>query len=186
MDYTEKYGWANLMGEDMAVDYFYAKFDSAEEYNYVRDKLSHAIPELAGLMYEPGRTLVEQLAELKGVPVSKVEQVLELESYRSYLYNKTYQETIDIIGNSAIPLSEKEKIVGRPLGLIMFVRAFKSWMIALPIMIVATLVFYFIFQKFLWMWLVSFGLIINGIPWFTKLRNWFVEKIFNIATGGGD
>ena len=184
MRYTDEQIQTNLLwGND--IRFFYDRLDELE-FNYVREKLSHADVSLKALRYDPDKRILEQIAELKGVTLERVEKLLGLESYRSYIYNDTYKQTIALLNDPKIPLREKERMCKLPLGAIMFWRALKMFVIGTLQALMLTIVFFFATRILDWMLVISLGFFMWGIKrlGYVNMIKRFEERIFRIATGG--
>lgn len=171
-------------GNDVDLLYNYL---TENEFNYARSQLAPSFPELVDLVYNPDKTLLEQIATLKGIPLTTLHKKLGLESYYSLLVNKHYEEVVRDLNNPWYPIWKKESITKQPVSWIMFSRMFIVLLLAVLVGFGLPLLIWFFFKWWNVFLIIAIGCALRiRHDWgLAVLHRRFTEWIYNIVTRGG-
>ena len=113
------------------VPFFFNAVTDIDEFNYLKAKLMEKHPEMAALTYDTSKSLIQEIAEIKKVPMAHFELELKKESVYSYLIDYYYRATIDEINKRETPMRVKEKLTKLPISSIVARRMIKVFLAAL-------------------------------------------------------
>jgi len=185
MKHTQEYINSQVVFDGNDVDVLY-NYLTENEFNYAKTQLVKDFPELRALKYDPHKTLLDQISEVKGIKPEVLHKRVGLESLYSLLINKHYELVVKDLNDPKFSLWKKAKITGMPVENIMADRTLKVifWMLVMGIGFPCLVAFLLSWWNVFLIVVVGFYLRLSHNKGLAVLQRRYREMITNIVTRG--
>lgn len=185
VQHTKNYELSQVMFDGNDVDVLY-NFLTEAEFNYTKGVLVRDFPELQALVYAPDKTLLDQIATIRGVKPETVHKEVGMESLYSLLVNKHYEQVIRDLNDPKFSMWRKSQILGLNVESLMTNRFLKvlAYLLVMGVALPILVAFLLSWWNFFLMIFLLMALWLPGFPVMQLVLRRFKEKLYNIVTRG--